>query len=430
LPAPDMDKKSDEVAPEKPIDSLAKGDGTPVLWYLKRLGPGFISGASDNDPTTVATLSVVGSSAVYGLSFLTILIFPMLATIQAIAARIGLVTRRGLQRVVYKEYGRVAGLVLLVSVLAVNAITIAADLEGGAAALGLIFGVSWQWFVLPFALAVMALLVFGSYPTVERILKYVLLVFIAYVFSAFAAHPNWGVVLHSTLHPPISTNSMYVQGALSLLGTTLTSYAYVWESIEEAEERRPIRQLGLAQADAGLGMLFAVTIFWFILIGTGATLGVHHHQVQTAQDAAEALKPVAGPIAGYLFAIGLLASAVIAVPVLIATTGYVICQEFGLRGGLSSSIWAARPFYLAMTGAVLTGIAVTFLGISPIKLLFWAGIAGGLGTPVSLVFLLMVARSRRIMGKYVIGKLLTTVGWGTTVLVTAVSCYFLWQQVF
>ncbi|GAC1329682.1 MAG: divalent metal cation transporter [Chloroflexota bacterium] len=429
MASPDPSMKIEPIGSAHAL-GIDEGRRPRAIDYLKSLGPGVISGASDNDPTTVATLSVIGGSTIYGLSWLTILLFPMLATIQAIAARIGVVTHRGLQRVVYKEYGRVSGIVLLTSVLVVNAITIGADLEGGAAAIGLIFGKPWQWFVIPFAGAVVAMLVLGSYGTVQRILKYVIFVFVAYIVSTFAAHPAWGTVLHSTFHPSISMNSVYVQGALSLLGTTLTSYAYVWESIEEAEERPPIRRLGLAQADAGFGMLFAVAIFWFILIGTGATLGVHGHQVQTAQDAAEALKPIAGPAAGYLFATGLLASAFLAVPVLIATSAYMICQEFGWRGGLSESPWRARPFYIAMVGAVLIGITITFLGISPIQLLFWSGIAGGLGTPISLVFLLLVARNRRIMGEYVIGKLFTVLGWATTALVTAISAYFLWQQVF
>ena len=317
---------------------------SPRRWsgYFKALGPGMISGASDNDPTTVATISVIGSTTTYRLSWLMVLVFPMLSAIQVISARIGTVTKRGLQRCVAKHYGRGWGMLLLLSILAVNVVTIAADLEGGAAALGLIFHLEWQWFIVPFAAGAFLLLVFGSYHAVQRVLQYVLLVFLAYVFSAFAAHPNWGAVLHDTVLPSLSFNSTYIQGALALLGTTLTSYAYVWETIEEAEERPPISELGLAQADAGFGMFIAVAVFWFILIGTGATLGVAHKQVQTAQDAAQALAPAAGPIASYLFAMGLLASAVLAVPVLAATSAYVVGQEFGFRSSLDRSIGRDR----------------------------------------------------------------------------------------
>jgi Mn2+/Fe2+ NRAMP family transporter len=373
-------------------------------------------------------MSVLGASAGYGLSWLTILIYPMLATIQVISAEVGVVTRQGLQRCVRNAYGRGWGAVLLLSVLAVNLITIGADLEAGAAALSLLFHIDYRWFVVPYAAALLAILVFGSYQAVQRVLQYVLFVFAAYIISAFAAHPNWGTVLHATIRPPISLNSAYIQGALALLGTTLTSYAYVWETIEEAEARPPIGELGLAKADAGFGMFFAVGIFWFELIATGATLGLHHTQVQTAQQAAQALVPIAGPIAGYLFATGLLASSILAVPVLAATSAYVLGQEFGWRSSLSASVWRARPFYGALTAAVLIGVIVSFAGISPIQLLFWSGIVGGLGTPISLTFLLLIAENHKVMRDRPIGRLLTLVGWGTAILVTAISLYFLWQQ--
>jgi Mn2+/Fe2+ NRAMP family transporter len=399
-----------------------------VLRYLRALGPGMISGASDNDPTTVATISVIGSTTVYRLSWLLVLLYPMLTSIQIISARIGTVTKRGLQRDVAKRYGRGWGMVLLVSVLAVNLVTGAADLGGGAAALGLIFHVDYRWFIIPFAVAVLFMLIVGSYRAVQRVLKWVLLVFVAYVISAFAAHPNWGEVLRDTVLPQISFSSTYIQGALAVLGTTLTGYVCVWETIEEAEERPPIEELGLAQADAGLGMLFAVAIFWFILIGTGTTLGIHHKQVQTAQDAAQALVPVAGPIAGYLFAAGLLASAVLAVPVLTATNAYVNGQEFGFRSSLSRSPWTAWHFHAALSASLLVGVIIAFCGISPIRLLFASSIIGGLGTPISMVFLLLIGQNRELMGERAIGKVLRFAGWGTVLMVSAISSYFLWQQ--
>lgn len=398
------------------------------LDYIKALGPGLISGASDNDPTTVATMAVLGASTEYGLSWLVILIYPMLATIQIISAQVGVAAKQGLQRAVYRTYGRGWGMVLLISVLAVNLVTIGADLEAGAAALGLLFHVAWQWFIVPFGLLMLIVLIIGSYDEIQRVLRYVLLVFGAYVVSAFLAHPNWGAVLHATIHPPISFSPVYLQGALALLGTTLTSYAYVWETIEEAEEGTSITELGLAKADAGFGMLFAVAIFWFILISTGATLGIHHKQVQTAQQAAQALTPVAGPIASDIFAIGLLASAVLAVPVLATSSAYIVGSEFGWVRGLSVPWRKAKRFYGALAVAIAVAVVISFIGIPPIKLLFVSGIIGGLGTPISLVFLLLIARNQQIMRHHAIGRLLTFAGWLTACLVAAVSLYFLWQQ--
>lgn len=396
--------------------------------YLGAIGPGLISGASDNDPTTVATMAVLGGTTVYGLSWLTILIFPMLAAIQMISAQVGVVARHGLQSAVRHTYGRGWGFVLLASVLAVNVITIGADLEAGAAALGLLFGADFRWFVVPLAAILLAVLIWWSYDLIQRVLQYVLFVFAAYIVSAFLAHPDWGTVLHDTVLPPLSLNHAYVQGALALLGTTLTSYAYVWETIEESQEKKSFRELGLARADAGFGMLFAVAIFWFILIGTGATLGVQHKQVQTAQQAAQALVPVAGPVAGAIFAIGLLASAVLAVPVLAASTAYILGSEFAWRSGLSQRLGTAPFFYAAVAASMVVAVAVSFIGISPMQLLFAAGIAGGLGTPISLTFLLLIARNRKVMHGHPIGNILMPAGWLITGVIAAVSIYFLWQQ--
>ncbi|HZT95653.1 MAG TPA: divalent metal cation transporter [Chloroflexota bacterium] len=411
---------------EKPVDE-ARNRFTPLA-VVKSLGPGLISGASDNDPTTVATMAVLGSTTVYGLSWLTILVFPILATVQFIAAQVGLVSKRGLQQAVRELYGVRWGLVLLVSILAVNLFTVGADLEGGAAALGLLFGVAWQWFMIPLAAVLLVVLVIGSYDEVESVLKYVLLVFAAYIISAFLAHPKWGDVLHNTVLPPLSLNSTYVQGALALLGTTLTSYAYVWETIQEAREREKVTHLGLARADAGFGMFFAVGTFWFILVSTGTTLGLHHKHVATAQQAAQALRPAAGPIASDIFAIGLLASAVIAVPVLVASSAHIIGTEFRWSVGLSKPVRQAKAFYAALVAVMTVGVLISFLGISPIQILFIAGIIGGLGTPISLAFLLLVGRARRVMDGHAIGRVLMVIGWIVTTMISAISLFFLWQQ--
>jgi Mn2+/Fe2+ NRAMP family transporter len=407
----------------------AAGFRERLYTYLRVLGPGFVSGASDTDPTTVATMSVVGSTTVFGLSWLTLLVYPMLANIQIVSARVGVVTRRGLQELVRERYGRGWGAVLLASVLAVNVITIGADLEAGAAALGLMTHLDYRWFALPLGAVLLLLLVFGSYGQVERVLKFALLVLLAYIAAAFLAHPKWGEVFRATIAPRLSLQSDYVAGALAIVGTTLTSYAYVWEVVEESERKLPVRRLGLAQADAGLGMVVAVALFWFILIATGATAGVHHRQVETAQQAAESLRPLAGPAAAYLFGIGLLASSCIAVPVLAATSAYLAGAEFGFPFGLSKKLKEAVRFYLVAGVAMLIAVAISLLGIPAVRLLFWASIAGGLGTPISLAFLLVVAQDRRVMRGKQIHLASRVIGWLTLGVVTGISLWFLATQV-
>jgi Mn2+/Fe2+ NRAMP family transporter len=400
-----------------------------LLAHLRSSASGLIAGASDVDPTTVATMAVIGATTVYGLSWLAILIFPILAVIQAISSRIGVVTHEDLQYLVKRRFGRVSQLLLLGSILVVTVITIAADLEAGAAALGLLTHLSDRLFVIPLAALILGLLFVGSYDELQGVLRYVLLLLLAYVVAAFLAHPNWSMVLRHTLIPTFKPNKAYTAGALALLGTTLTSYVYVWQTIEEAEDKRPLAWLRLEEADAVTGIFFAVAVMWFILIATAATLGVHHQQVQTAQDAARALAPVAGKYAEVVFGIGLLGSALLALPVLLATGAYVVGAQFDWPRGLSEKPQRAPAFYAVAAGAMALGCVLAFTGFSPIRLLFLASIAGGIGTPIGLVLLILVASDRGLMGHHAIRGALRTAGWVVVLGVSIVSVVYLLQQV-
>ena len=394
---------------------------------LRSLGPGLIAAGSDNDPTTVATMVVAGATTTYSLSWLTLLLYPMLAGVLVIAARVGLATRSGLITTVKRRYGRWSRL-LLVSVLVVNLITLAADFEAGAAALGLLLGVDLRWLIALYAALVTALLLFGSRRGVQRVIKYSIALFAAYLFAAVMAHPDWPAVMRATLLPSISLRADYVEAALAILGTTLTSYCYVWQVRQHAEKDGSAGGVLQARLDAALGMLVAVATFWFILIATGATLGVHHHQVATAQEAGAALEPLAGPFASRLFALGLLASSLVAIPVLASTSAYVLGEEFEWARGPDG---AGQPpsFYVATLLTVLAGAGVSLIGLPPIQLLYWASIAGALPTPLGLVLLLLVAADPRAMGSCPVRWPMLALGWGTTGLVTAVGAFYIAQQV-
>lgn len=409
------------------------GDAAPPALTPRRLvgvlGPGVVAGGSDTDPTTVATLSVVGATTGFGLCWLVVLIVPMLVVVQTVSARVGMVARGGLEDAVNRRFGRGWAILMLLAVLAVNLVTLAADLEGGSAAVGLLTGHTYTWFLIPFAALSGLLLVWGSYQRVEGILKYVLLVFLAYGVTAVVAHPNWVEVAANTFVPRLETSSAYTTGALALLGTTLTSYAYVWESIAVAERKAPLRRLGLVQVEAGVGMAFAGIIFYFILVTTGATLGVHHTTVQTAQDAAHALAPLAGHFSEVIFGIGLLASAVLAVPVLAGTCAYVMAEAFGWRGSLDTKFATAPRFYAALLVSLVIALGIALLGESPIHLLFVASIAGGLGTPVTLALMMLIARDRRIMGDRRLSAPLVVAGWAVAAAVSLACLAFIVESV-
>ena len=390
-------------------------------------GAGIIAGASDNDPTTVATLAVIGSTTTYELGWLTLLVIPMLGVVQAVAAQVGTVSKKGLEDCVRSAYGRGWAIVALAALLIVNVLTLAADLEGGGAAMQLLTNVDYRWWLAPLGALTVIVLVFGNYRSIERVLRYLALLFLTYVGAAFLAHPDWSAVFRGSFIPHFDLRPATVSGALALLGTTLTAYAYVWETIELSEEKPKLRRLGLVQVDAALGIVVAGLTFWFILVATGATLGTHHHQVQTAQEAAQALAPVAGKYASLVFAIGLLGSALVAIPVIAGTSAYVAAEMFGWRHSLDAKFARARRFYLTLSGCVLVSVVIGLAGVPPIKLLFFSGIAGGIATPFTMALMLLVGRNRSIMHQLRIPAWLAVAGWCVTLIVTSATVIYLAQ---
>lgn len=392
-------------------------------------GAGIVAGASDNDPTTVATLAVIGSTTTYELGWLTLLVIPMLAVIQAIAAQVGAVSKRGLEDCVRANYGRGWALAALAALLAVNILTLSADLEGGGTALALLTHVQYQWWLVPLAALTVIVLVFGRYDSIQRVLRYVALLFLTYVGAAFLAKPDWHAVFIASFVPHFSFRPEMVAGALALLGTTLTAYAYVWETIEVSEEKPALRRLGLVQVDAALGIVVAGLTFWFILIATGATLGVHHQRVDTAEQAAQALAPIAGKYASLVFGLGLLGSALVAIPVIAGTCAYVAAEMFGWRHSLDEKFDRARAFYLTLIGCVALATGVAFAGVKPITLLFYSGIAGGIATPLTMALMLLVARNRNVMHQQRIAPWLAVSGWCVCAIVGAATLTYLVQTV-
>lgn len=397
--------------------------------FLNRIGfgfgPGLVSGASDADPTTVASLAVVGAATGYALSWLVVLLLPMIAVVQSIAAAIGAVSPTSIQGAIRRHYGLTWALVALAAVLAVNLMTLTADLEAGAESLKLLTGASREYFVLPFAGAVAWLLLSRSYLRVERFLSFLPFIFICYGISAVLAKPDWMMLARSLVIPHFDFTLPVATGALALLGTTLTSYVYYWEAIEVLERGTLPSELRSMKADAAYGALAPGICFLFILVATAATLGKTHTLVATATDAAAALRPLAGGSATALFAIGLLASAVIAVPVLAGTSAYVVTQTFGWRGSLDAPIGQAPIFYAVLLGSLGLSAAVAFAGFSPIALLYWASVAGGLATPLTLWFLVAIAQNGSAMGEHRVRGWLAFGGWAVTAIVTASCAVFL-----
>jgi Mn2+/Fe2+ NRAMP family transporter len=400
---------------------------------LRGFGPELVAGASDNDPTNVGTAAVVGAQTGYRLSWVALLVAPLLAVVLAIAAQVGVVAGGDLQSLTVKRYGRRVAGVLLVSVIVVNVITIAADLQAGAAGIGLLAGVGSRWLVLPLGLALAGLLMIGRYAQVVAVLRWLLPGFLAFTAAAVLARPDWPRLLQASLVPALSLSRGDLVGALALLGTTLTSYVYVWETVQRGVEEpggqtvqlgvavpgaQPAgERLARARVGAVASAVFTAVILWSMLVASAATLGRRHQAVASAQDAAAALRPLAGPLAGGLFAAGLVVSAVVALPVLIASTAYVTGAQFDWRRGLSQPVGQARRFYAVLAAPLGLAAAVTLAGVSVFGMLVAASVIGGFGTPIGLVILVRLARDPQIMGSRTISGRLAAAGWAVAVVV-------------
>jgi Mn2+/Fe2+ NRAMP family transporter len=383
--------------------------------WLRGAAPEIIAGASDNDPTNVGTAAVVGAQTGYSLCWVALLVAPLLAVVLTVAARVGVVARADLQSLARQRYGRGVAAVLLVSVVGVNVVTIAADLQAGAAGVGLLTGGSARLLVLPLSLALAALLVAGRYTHLVAVLRWLMPGFLVFTAAAVLARPDWPRLLAGSLTPGGLLGRAGLTGAMALLGTTLTSYVYVWETVqrgvEEPAAQPPGARLAQARAGAIAGAVFTAGVLWSMLAASAATLGRDHQVPVSAQAAAQALRPLAGPLAGDLFAAGLVFSAVVALPVLIASTGHVVGAHFDWRRGLSRRVREARRFYAVLAAPIALAVVVTLAGVPPLRMLVVASVLGGVATPLGLVVLVRLGRDPRVMGERPISRGLAGVGW-------------------
>jgi Mn2+/Fe2+ NRAMP family transporter len=395
--------------------------------FVRGFGPGLVSGASANDPTTVGSIAVVAAATGYGLAWLVVLLLPMLAVVQSIAASVAAGSQMSLQQAILRTYGRLPALVAAFAVVGISVCTLGADVQAGAQALTLLTGVPFAYFIIPLVGVAAWILATKSYLKIERILASLTLIFLCYVASAILARPNWAAVLRAIVMPHFSLAPAFITGAIALLGTTLTGYVYFWESIEVAERRPEPAQFGAVKSDAVLGMLVAGSSFLFILIASAAAFGGRVAGIHTAADAAVALKPLVGSWDTRLFGLGLLASAAIAIPVIAATNGYVVAQTFGWNDGLAETPREARRFYAVIFVTLAAAGGIAFISVPTMALLFWASVAAGLATPVTLVLTMLVAQNQGVMRGRPIGPAVACAGWAVTVIVSLSSLAFVFS---
>ncbi len=397
------------------------------LWSLP--GAGVVTGASDDDPSGIATYSVAGAQTGYSLLWTSLLTLPLNAGIQEICARIGLVTGGGLASVLRRHYPRRLLLVLVALLFVANTVNIGADIAAVAAGIDLLTGLPADALVIPVGVAVGATEVLVPYRVFAAYLKFLTLVLFAYVADAFFAGPDWGQAIRSTFLPHIKFNAAFITTIVAILGTTISPYLFFWETSEEVEEmhRRRIEpgdepELRRAQVDTNIGMTLANVVFYFIVLTTAATLypaGIR--EITTAREAAEALRPLAGDRATVLFAAGLVGTGLLAIPVLAGSAAYAVAEVFDWREGLEERPREAPQFYAVIALSTIVGMAIALSGVGAIRALFFAAVVNGVISPVLIAAILIVSNDERVLGKHRNGIVSNVLGVATVLVMGAAA---------
>jgi NRAMP (natural resistance-associated macrophage protein)-like metal ion transporter len=404
--------------------------------FWQKLGPGLVTGAADDDPSGIATYTQVGAGFGYSLLWSTFLTFPLMVGIQMVSARIGRVTGHGLAANIRRRYPRWLLYSLICSVVIANTINIGANIGAMGMALKLLIGGPAHLYAVMFALTSLVLQIFIPFSRYAPILKLLTLSLFTYVGTVFVVEVRWNEVLYNTVMPSISFKADYAVAVVAVFGTTISPYLFFWQASQEVEEQRatdgeePLKKapeqakanLDRIRIDTYVGMGFSNLIAFFIMLTAAVTLNFHGvTHIQTAAEAAEALRPVAGEFAFLLFSMGIIGTGLLSLPVLAGSAAYAVAESFNWRIGLERKLVEARGFYMILTIATLLGVILNFTSIDPIDALFWSAVINGvIAVPIMAVMMLMAVRSD-VMGQFVIPTHLRVLGWlGTIVMALAV----------
>lgn len=406
--------------------------------FLSSLGPGLVSGAADDDPSGIATYSQIGAQFGYGLAWTIPFSFPFLAITQEIAARIGSVTGRGIAQNLRRHYSPWLLRSVVLLLLVANVINLGADLGAMGAALGLLIGGPDHLYTVLFGLVCILLEVVIPYRRYAGILKWTTLSLFAYVAVAFAARVPWETALASTFVPHLVFDSSHAMAIIAVLGTTISPYLFFWQSGQEVEEqhRRHTKALCISPRDAGpelsrirtdtlVGMGFSHLVALFIILATAATLNASGvTDIQTSSQAAEALRPVAGHLTFALFALGIIGTGMLAVPVLAGSAAYAVSETFRWTEGLDRLPREAKAFYATIAVATMGGVALNFLGFDPVKALYWSAVVNGILAAPLMAVMMFIAVNPRVMGRLTLSRPMAIGGWAATFVMAVAAAVF------
>ena len=408
--------------------------------FWKKLGPGLITGASDDDPSGIATYSQAGAQ--YGLSTLwtALITFPLMTAIQEMCARIGLVTAKGLTGTLRDHYSRpILYLMVLFSFPAI-VMNIGANIAGmGAVGNLLIPTVPAAFFSIGFTALLFVLIIYLPYRKFAAILKYLCIVLLVYLIVPFLYKQDWLAILKGTLIPKITFDKKYISILVGILGTTLSPYLFFWQATMAAEDNIHKRKkiiidkkiLDDIKQDVDFGMLFSNIVMFFVILTSGTVLfngGIHN--IETVEQAAMSLRPLAGDAAYLLFALGVIGTGLLAIPVLCGSLSYIITESFGWKRGLDKKFHQAKAFYVVAGMSLVLGLLINYVGISPIKALLWSAILYGLTAPVLIAIILHIANNKEVMGEFTNNKFSNLLGFAALILMTIAALALIYLQIF
>lgn len=398
-----------------------------VFDLLKSAGPGVISGGADNDPAGIATYSIVGATAGFAQNWLLLLSTPMLIVVQQMSAKVANVTKTDLATALKTTFGaRVATPAVLLLVIA-NVITMGADLLAMCAAVDLLTGVRFIYWVVPLATVMACITIFVDYRLLSRYMLWLVAISAAYVLAAVLARPDWGTVLRDTLVPQVRFSPGFLAASVAMLGTTITPYLFFWQTSGEVEEKRGVQRLSQSNLDIATGMVWSNVTAFFIIVATGTVLYAHHAEIRTAADAARALEPFAGRYATTLFAVGIIGAGLLAIPILAASAAFGVAGLAGWRRGLGRHARNAPQFYVVIGLSFLVATELAISSIDPIKALFYSQVLDGLIAPVLIVLMLLLTSSRKVMGDFVNGLATNVIGWAAVGVMVLADVALLYQ---
>lgn len=403
--------------------------------FIDGLGPGLIAGAADDDPSGISTYSTAGAAFGFAALWTALFSFPLMAAVQLMCARIGMVSGRGLASVLRRFYSRRLLWFACTLLLVANTVNIAADLGGMGDVTAMLTHTSPLPFVPAYVALILGVLLVTRYRTLVRIFKWLTLVLFAYVVAAFLAHPPWREVLHHTLLPHVERSRDFLMAFVAIFGTTISPYLFFWQAAQTVDDERAqgrhsvARRMGAtpaelraARTDVVTGMLFSNVVMYFIILTTGATLFASgHRDIQTAQQAAEALRPLAGSGASLLFALGIIGTGLLGVPVLAGSAAYAIAEAGGWHRGMGERPTRAGRFYIVLAVAMLAGMAMNAARLDPIRMLYWSAVLNGVLAPPLIGIILVVCNDRRVMRDEVNGRWLNLLGGITLVVMSGAA---------